>query len=132
MVALKVEAQLGIEARGNQGTRTDLFQKFEKSEPIHAAKKAAKITGTNTQYVNDAKKIVEQAPELKEAVMSGTLTIPDAKQVAKLPEPQRSPEPQASERVSCDTNGHVSVTEASVCPVVGRFTRRRVKCSQTD
>jgi hypothetical protein len=36
-------------------------------DPIHAAKQAAAAAvGTNPHYVTDAKKIVEEAPELKE------------------------------------------------------------------
>jgi len=40
--------------------------------------------GTNFHYIHDAKKIVEQAPELKEMVMDGTLNIPEAKVAAKM------------------------------------------------
>lgn len=89
MVAIEIERMLGEEARKLQGARTDLFQNFEKGEPIHAAKQAAAIVGTNHQYVVDAKKIVELAPELKEVVLNGTMKIPEAKVVAAMPKDQR-------------------------------------------
>jgi len=44
---------------------------------------AAKILVTNRQYVSDAKRIQEQAPELLEQVRSGGLTIPQAKRELK-------------------------------------------------
>lgn len=89
MISLEVESQLAKEARKQQGTRTDLLQISAKSEPIHAAKQASQIVGTNHTYVTDAKKIVTQAPELKESVLSGALSIPEAKVIAPLPKEQR-------------------------------------------
>jgi DNA modification methylase len=89
MVALEVESQLAIEAKLRQGTRTDLtLSKFFDNVGT-ASGQAAKAVGTNQQYVLDAKKIVAQAPELKAAVLNGTLNISDAKAVARLPEAQR-------------------------------------------
>lgn len=116
-VALEVERLLGEEARkkkiedgrvfGRQkqveeisdnlfGEPVELekvFQNFEKpktkEDPIHAASQAAKLTGTNRQYVQDAKFIQEKAPDVAEAVKSGTIKIYEAKKVAALPEEQR-------------------------------------------
>lgn len=101
MLAVDVEKHLAEEASKNMSLgggdkkseeAKSGFQIFENPiiKPIHAAKEAAAATHTNHQYVVDAKKIVTQAPELKEAVLSGVLNIPDAKAVAKLPEPQRA------------------------------------------
>jgi hypothetical protein len=59
------------------------------TKPIHAAKEAAKATGTNHQYVVDAKKIVDQAPELKPLVMDRTISLPDAKKLSSEPEETR-------------------------------------------
>lgn len=64
------------------------FQKIEK--PIHAAEQAAAIVGTNRQYVSDVKKIRRTAPELIEPIRNGHINIPEAKQVAAVPAPQRS------------------------------------------
>ena len=53
---------MGERARQQQGRRTDLFQIVEKSPPpIHAAEQAARLVGTNRQYVSDAKKIATEA-----------------------------------------------------------------------
>jgi hypothetical protein len=89
MVALEIERYIAGEARKQQGTRTDFLQIFAKSEPIHAAQQASQLVGTNHTYVTDAKKIVAQAPELKEAVLNGTINIPEAKALAALPKEQR-------------------------------------------
>ncbi len=47
---------------------------------------AAKMTGTNRQYVSDAKKIKQKAPEIAEKVVEGKLSIPEAKLLIKQPE----------------------------------------------
>ncbi len=47
---------------------------------------AAKMTGTNRQYVSDAKKIKQKAPKIAEKVLEGKLSIPEAKAVIKQPE----------------------------------------------
>lgn len=54
-----------------------------------ASAQAAKIVGTNRQYVSDAKAIQKAAPEVAKAVVSGALNMPDAKKIATLPEEQR-------------------------------------------
>ena len=54
-----------------------------------ASEQAAKIVGSNRQYVQDAKFIQEKAPDVAEAVKSGTIKIYEAKKVAALPEEQR-------------------------------------------
>jgi len=41
--------------------------------------KAAEYTGTNRQYVSDAKRLRDEAPEILERVRSGELSIPEAK-----------------------------------------------------
>lgn len=79
VIALEVEKILGERARERQGTRTDLFQIIEKSEPVHAADQAAQLLNTNRQYVSDAKKIAQEAPDLLPKIASGELTIPKAK-----------------------------------------------------
>lgn len=112
MVALEVERRLAEEAKKRTGgrplkpiddnsTNTEKpSQKFEQVFVSRAASQAASVMGTNRQYVHDAKKIVEQAPELKQAVLSGKMNISDAKAVAKLPEAQRA---IVLDRVSSDT-----------------------------
>lgn len=54
-----------------------------------ATEQAAKLVGTNRQYVTDAKKLVEQAPELAAKVRAGELSIAQAKrEVVKLTAPE--------------------------------------------
>ncbi len=50
---------------------------------------AAKMTGTNRQYVSDAKKIKQKSPEIAEKVVEGKLSIPEAKLLIKQPEEVR-------------------------------------------
>ena len=68
-IALEVEKQLANERK--------------------AASQAAKLTGTNRQYVADAKSIQKSSPDVAKAVVSGALNIPDAKKIVTLPESQR-------------------------------------------
>ncbi len=94
VVALDIEKVLAEEARNNKVEagrlfgeghgKEEVFQIFEKPlEPIHAAEQAAAIVGTNRQYVSDAKKLAQQAPDLLEEVRSGALTLPEAKREIK-------------------------------------------------
>lgn len=82
-IAVEIEKVLAKPAKERQGERTDLFQRIEKSyeppEPIHAAEQAATIVGTNRQYVIDAKRITEQAPDLAAAVKNGDMKITEAR-----------------------------------------------------
>lgn len=90
MVALDIEKHLSKEVAEKERQRKSTLEIFPKSDiPLHAASQAATLTGTNAHYVTDAKKIVEQAPELKESVVNGTLTIPEAKKLVSLSENQR-------------------------------------------
>lgn len=54
-----------------------------------ASEQAAKIVGSNRQYVSDAKAIQKSSPDVAKAVMAGALNMPDAKKIATLPEGQR-------------------------------------------
>jgi len=47
IAALEVERIYGERAKEKQGQRTDILEIIPKSEPVHAAKEAAKITGNN-------------------------------------------------------------------------------------
>lgn len=110
IIALEVEKHLAGEAKNRQSESGKVYgrgigqekvvQIFEQPMSGRASEQAAKVTNTNRQYVVDAKKIVEQAPELKDVVLSGKMNIPDAKAVAKLPEAQRA---IVLDRVSSDS-----------------------------
>jgi len=91
VVALAVEKQLAVEARKQQGRRSDLLQRFEKgAPPVHAAQKASALLGTNRQYVLDAKRIERDSPILLEQVRTGSLTIPEAKKLNRLSPPEQT------------------------------------------
>lgn len=91
VVALAVEKQLAVEARKQQGRRSDLLQRIEKGgPPLHAAQQASTMLGTNRQYVLDAKRIERESPTLLEEVRRGSLTIPEAKKLNRLPPQQQA------------------------------------------
>jgi N6-adenosine-specific RNA methylase IME4 len=85
-VALEVERVLGEAARERQGQRNDLhptsfkdLNKVDDPMSTRAAEQAAQIIGTNRQYVSDAKRIQEQAPDLAAAVKQGDMKITEAR-----------------------------------------------------
>ena len=99
-VALRVEQTLAEAARErmlasqNNDAGRAAFQRIEKQAdtPIHAAARAAAMVGTNRQYVADAKKIRQEAPDLEQQVVAGKLTLPKAKQ--QLKKRQRAKQPR--------------------------------------
>jgi len=50
---------------------------------------AARLTKTNSTYVEAVKAISKSAPELIEEVRAGNLSIPDAKRLADIPKEDR-------------------------------------------
>lgn len=82
-IALDVLPMLEAEARERQialaGTRRDLDQKIDQGRAPQATEQAARLLGTNRQYVSDAKKLAVEAPDLLDKVRAGTMTIPEAK-----------------------------------------------------
>ena len=60
----------------NEDTVPEIFPEREKGE---AREQAAKAFNTNPRYIQDAKLIQERKPELLDKLMSGELTIPQAK-----------------------------------------------------
>ena len=82
-IAVEVMPRLEAEAKERQiklaGTRPNLSQKIDQGNNGKSAEHAAQIVGTNRQYVSDAKKIKDEAPDLFEQVRSGQTTISDAK-----------------------------------------------------
>lgn len=123
VIALEVEAQLAEEARANlakageqygRGNGQKPFQLFEKAieeiQPIHAAEQAAQLTGTNRQYVSDAKRIAQEAPELIEQVRAGEMTIPEVKRMLNRQE--------RIERIQQISAGNAELKTARRYPVV--------------
>jgi site-specific DNA-methyltransferase (adenine-specific) len=71
------------------GKKFPQTQPSENKEDNKTAKKVADLFNTNQDYIKQAKKIKEEAPELLDKVKSGELNIKDAKAVTKLDKPQR-------------------------------------------
>lgn len=67
------------QAHGKTAPGKTLTQKFEEASSGEAAQKAADAFGTNRQYVYDADKLKDKAPDLFEEVHKGNLTIGEAK-----------------------------------------------------
>ena len=91
VVALEIERQLAIEAKKRQirkpaNSVLQIIEKQTDNQPIHAAKQAAALVGTNRQYVSDAKRIQAAAPELLPQIAAGELSIPEAKRVLRKKE----------------------------------------------
>jgi site-specific DNA-methyltransferase (adenine-specific) len=68
-------------AKERQGERKDLRQQIAlgSQDENKAADRVAKATGTNREYVRQAERIKEAAPEVFEQVKAGTKTIGEAK-----------------------------------------------------
>ena len=78
--------------RGGQGGVL-LGQKIDQAKHERmpkATQQAAAITGTNRQYVSDAKRISTEAPKLAAQVRAGTVTMAQATQLVKMPEEKRN------------------------------------------
>lgn len=88
VIASDIEPMLAEEARKRMltGRAPDPVEKFPQGR---AGEQAAKLAGTNPHYVADAKRLKETAPELVQEVKAGTVTIPEANQLASLPREQR-------------------------------------------
>jgi len=81
---------LEAEAKERQRDGGSLANKLAKPETNgKASQAAARITGTNSNYVEVVKTIGKQAPELLDHVRNGIIGVPDAKKLSKLPEADR-------------------------------------------
>lgn len=94
MLALEVEQVFAQQATKRVGGRPKkgaekLLQNMG-AVSGYASDRAASLVGTNGQYVLDAKKIVALAPDLKDAVLQGVVTLPQAKVLATHPHTERT------------------------------------------
>ena len=97
-VALEVERVLAEEAKERQIRTAEnrekaenlVVEKIPQQEPEEKSreKAASIISNTNARYVQDAKKIEREAPEVKALVMSGKVNMADAVKLSKL-EPKK-------------------------------------------
>jgi hypothetical protein len=88
-LGMELKKQLAAEAKKRRGMRTDLVATLPLSEFGKAREKAAEMVGASPRYVQDAKQVAQEAPEIFEQVKQGKLNIPQAKKVAALPAEQR-------------------------------------------
>lgn len=84
VLALDIEPMLAEEAKERQrhgGPNAKGVQIVEHLHPMdgRSAQQAAKLAGTNRQYVADAKSIAAKRPELLDQMRSGSLTLQEAK-----------------------------------------------------
>jgi len=94
-VAVEAEALFAIEAKERQGNRTDLEPDFDKkidqSRAPQSLDRAGDLLNVNRQYVSDAKKLRDEAPETYERVKAGKLNMQQAKREAVVEQAQRDP-----------------------------------------
>lgn len=110
VVALDVLPMLEAEAKERQlatlkqnATVSQKVEQREKPNESKASDAAARLTGTNRQYVSDAKKIAEKSPELIEKVRTGKATIPQAKkELAKQQRVERKETKRAEAKKTTD------------------------------
>lgn len=94
------------------------------------AQQAAKLLGTNRQYVTEAKRIREEDPKLYEQVRDGHMTIPQAKRTLGKAKAEKlaSEEPPADFKDLEDTFGSVQRmldrNEGAVTELAPRLTRK--------
>lgn len=93
MLAVKLEAVYGEQAKENKGTRTDLGQSLGQGEGGRSAEKAAKDMQISHQTVTYAKKVASKGiPKLAKMVESGDVAVSAASKVASQP-------PEAQEKI---------------------------------
>lgn len=114
MIGVEIEKSLAKEAETRRlanlkhGAAHPDVQKVGHRERGRASDQAATLLGTNGQYILDAKHLEKHAPDLKEPVKSGTLTLPEAKQLSKLSPVARR------EVLQMVTSGTVKTAKAAV------------------
>jgi hypothetical protein len=87
-IALEVEKLLAAEARRRQSTSSggespQLVEKLPQADKGKAREKAGELLKVSGRYVQDAKKIAKDAPELIPEIKAGRLTVSEAKERTK-------------------------------------------------
>lgn len=96
-LALRLKPVIAEKAKENQGTRTDLCQKSDKS-PIDTKRELAAAAGVSHDTIAKVEKIEAKAsPEVKEQLRDGTLSINQAYQVIRREEKEEKREEQRQE-----------------------------------
>lgn len=89
VIALRADELARAEAKARQGARNDISQRFDESQSGRSDEQTAGLWSTNRQYISDARYIERHAPELLDEIVSDTVSISDAKRIAKEPSGQR-------------------------------------------
>lgn len=131
-VAVEALPMLEAEAKERQGARTDLVpnlcQEIDTSHretasqrALRATEQAGQMLGVNRQYVNDAKKLRDEAPQTYERVKAGELNIQQAKREAKVEQAQRDPwtERDKELRAALEAGRTIVLNAASDARVIG-------------
>ncbi|HPU89068.1 MAG TPA: hypothetical protein PL088_11820 [Spirochaetota bacterium] len=90
---MEVLPKLEEEARKRQGARNDIGQKFAQSDAGRSREQAGKLLNVNHQYVSDAKRIKEQAPEIFEEARKRQATSTGGRKpqlTEKIPEAEKA------------------------------------------
>lgn len=109
VLSLSVEAELAKDAKERQAAQAiinspfasnkEIFPYSSETEKGQARDQAAAITGANPRYIQDAKKIKREAPDLIPEIQSGAMTIPQAKrEMVKRERIESPPLPQSSDK----------------------------------
>jgi len=77
-------------------SKFEMNQLIDSSQTVMSTEQAAEILQTNRQYVSDAKKLKENAPDLLEQVRTGEKTIPQAKKELRKRKHKSGPVPKVS------------------------------------
>lgn len=101
IIAAEYEPMFAAEAKERQhaGKPANGTLANSLAKPSHsgrAAEQAAKATGTNRQYVTDAKSIKAKSPEIAAKIKSGELTIPQARKAVQNQERENAVESRAA------------------------------------
>ncbi|MCP4542451.1 MAG: hypothetical protein GY832_35455 [Chloroflexi bacterium] len=132
VLAVEVLPMLEDEARkrqlatlkwGNESPVQELFP--EREDQGQARDHAADLTGTNPRYVSDAKKLKQTAPDVFSKVVSGTVSLPEAKKLSRLPEQVQLTILEKIEQGEARTvkQAHRQIKDAAIAEVMANPTR---------
>lgn len=96
MIAVEVEKHLSLEAEQRRianlkrGSVLPDVRKIEHREPGRSSVLAGTMVNVGKDAVIAAKQVAQQAPDLRDSVVAGTLSLASARQIARLPQQQRT------------------------------------------
>jgi hypothetical protein len=111
-IATDVLPMLEAEAKERQGNRQDWLHIRQKIDGCRGRsdEQAAELFNVNRQYISDAKRVKQSAPELFDAVRAGDKTLTDAKR--KLKEHEREAKRQENRERVATTPPVVAIARA--------------------